>query len=553
MFVKKVQKPNGATAVLIVESVRKAGKITHKTLRSLGSHYEPKELELVIKTAEAIVIEMKERAQPVLTGLDPLEFYARQDKMPKAKTEPEENFEINPLKLEEETRLIVGTQEVFGQMYNQFKFNEVLDTTYKADDWNAILRQSVLSRITDPASKLKTSERLVDYQGIDIPVQKFYRMMDKVAENQDRIRDFVLDSTKKSLDNQIDVAFFDVTTLHFESFDEDELRRFVFSKNCRFKETQVVLALQTTREGLPLGYDLYPGNTYEGKTLIEAVQRQKEKFNVGNVVLVADRAMFNRSNLALMDQMGVSFVVAAKLKALPKFDKASLLEFAQSLDKKKSAFKEFELEGRRLITHFCPDRAKKDLSDRERLVTRLRKQLGENKEIQIAKLIKNQGTKKYLKYAGPNKTRASVNEDKILEDAKWDGLHGIITNVQGERAESLLHRYKDLWQIEEAFRINKHDLKMRPIFHYKPERIKAHIAICYMAYAMIANIRFRLKKSELKLSVEKIRDQLGRVQKSVVVDPATKKRFVLPSKLNPTQEKIYQSLGVQSQTKPYFI
>ena len=107
---------------------------------------------------------------------------------------------------------------------------------------------------------------------------------------------------------------------------------------------------------------------------------------------------------------------------------------------------------------------------------------------------------------------------KILtrQDSLWDGLHGMITNAKEESAQELLNRYKDLWQIEEAFRINKTDLKMRPIFHWKRSRIEAHIAICYLAFSMMVQIRKKLNDAGVKISVDRIRYQLGRVQRSVM-------------------------------------
>lgn len=547
MFIKQVKKPNGKTAVLIVESYRKDGKATHKTLKNLGIAQDDKELEITLKFAVEFLAKMKESTNKLLPIFDPIEFYAVNPPKPV----PAE-FKVNPATLREEVRLVCGSQEVFGQTYKQMNFDKILETDYKEDQWNQVLKQCVLSRIVNPVSKLKTSEQLVDYFGIDISANRLYRMMDKVFENKDRIKKLVLENSLTLLDNQIDVTFFDVTTLHFESFNEDELRRFGFSKNCRFKETQVVLALQTAKGGIPVGYELYPGNTYEGNTLIDAVKNHKEKFNLRKVFLVADRAMFNKNNLAMMDSLGVDYIVAAKLKTLSADSKKEILKFSETANKKEFSVMETELEGRRLIVSYSPERANKDAKDRDRLVVRLKKQLGDKDQIEVKKLIKNQGTKKYLKIS-ENKMIATLNENKIYADSLWDGLHGLITNTKESSAQELMKRYKDLWQIEEAFRINKTDLKMRPIFHWKKSRIEAHIAICYLAFSLIVQIRTKLEKAGVKISVDKIRYQLGRVQKSIVYDPESKKKFVIPSKLNPIQKSIFEAMGVVHPETPYFI
>ena len=121
-------------------------------------------------------------------------------------------------------------------------------------------------------------------------------------------------------------------------------------------------------------------------------------------------------------------------------------------------------------------------------------------KIKIKDVIPNNGTKKYLSVKGGS---ASVNLDKVSSDTQWDGLYGIISNAKEDDIAKLIERYRGLWQIEESFRVNKHDLKMRPIFHWKPERVRAHIAICFLAYAMAKQAVYRLRnQAGLKISFE---------------------------------------------------
>lgn len=167
MFIKQVKKPNGKTAVLIVESYRKDGKATHKTLKNLGIAQDDKELEITLKFAVEFLAKMKESTNKLLPIFDPIEFYAVNPPKP---VPPE--FKVNPTTLREEVRLVCGSQEVFGQTYKQMNFDKILETDYKEDQWNQVLKQCVLSRIVNPVSKLKTSEQLVDYFGIDISANR---------------------------------------------------------------------------------------------------------------------------------------------------------------------------------------------------------------------------------------------------------------------------------------------------------------------------------------------------------------------------------------------
>ena len=145
---------------------------------------------------------------------------------------------------------------------------------------------------------------------------------------------------------------------------------------------------------------------------------------------------------------------------------------------------------------------------------------------------------------------ACINEAKISDDAKWDGLHGVITNIKKDPSLAILSRYVGLWQIEEAFRISKHDLRFRPIYHWTEERIKAHIAICFLAFTLVKQAIYRMKIQQVAMSFEKIRNELLHVQSSLMVDIGTNKRYMIPSHVTPNQKKIYQVFGLKRSEVP---
>jgi transposase len=207
--------------------------------------------------------------------------------------------------------------------------------------------------------------------------------------------------------------------------------------------------------------------------------------------------------------------------------------------------KDYEFEGRRLVVSYSKKRANKDKKDRDRLVERIKKKMT-NGKVRLSDLINNTGTKKYLKIEKKGIKEATLNESKIELDSKWDGIHGVITNHSDNNlsSEEILNRYRGLWQIEAAFRVNKHDLKMRPIYHWTPKRIKAHILICFIAYSLAAFVKYKLNKAKIKLSFEEIRNELSRLQASIVSDKKTGRRFILPSKTTQNQKSIYKAFGL---------
>jgi len=252
------------------------------------------------------------------------------------------------------------------------------------------------------------------------------------------------------------------------------------------------------------------------------VKDLQTQYAIKNILLVADRAMFNEENLSFMESLGIQYIVAAKLKALPTSLKSDILHAdynEEVIGDELHWLKEFEHKSRRLVVGYSAKRAGKDSADRQRLVDRLRKKVKGDK-IKVKDLIPNYGSKKYISIENGN---ASINQEKIKADAQWDGFHGVITNATDKTSSELLSRYRELWQIEEAFRISKHDLKMRPIFHWTENRIKAHIAICFLAFTLAKQAVYRIALQQEPMSFEQIRNELLHAQSSVVIDLASQK------------------------------
>src|SRR5271154_946013 len=189
--------------------------------------------------------------------------------------------------------------------------------------------------------------------------------MDDLIEQEDQIKRAIFETTKNLTPKQsIDLLFFDVTTLYFESQKADELRNFGYGKDGKKGEVQVMLALATTSSGLPIGYTLFPGNTGEVDTLLKSLDDWKRIFTIGEVTVVADRAMMSEDNLKKMEGAQLNYVVAAKLKSLPAKLKQEILsrkhEVSIEVNKEPMQVQEYQYKGRRLIVSFNESRARKD-------------------------------------------------------------------------------------------------------------------------------------------------------------------------------------------------
>jgi len=397
-------------------------------------------------------------------------------------------------------------------------------------------------RIANPGSKFKAQRLLANRFARTHDLDAIYRMMDKLFPKIGEIKAKTFQRAQKLIPESIDILFFDCTTLYFESTDTDDLRRFGYSKDHRFNTTQVVLALATNSDGLPLGYELFEGNKAEVGTLLACLDSWKKQFNLGSVCFVADRAMMSEANLSTLDSQGYQYVVAAKIRAMSDQMKSEILSAhhynATMIGEELAWTGEFSYKKRRLIVSYKKSRAKRDAVQREQILNKINKTLGSEGDTQ--KLITNQGVKKFTKTEA---SKTLLDDAKIDEDMAWDGLHGIVTNIKDASHATVLARYARLWKIEERFRLNKHTLSMRPIFHFKTERIHTHITICYMAFSVLRHMEYIVNLTQ-KISPQFMLEELMEVQSSILKDTSTGKQYRMPSRFSQAASKIYKAFNI---------
>ena len=365
MFVRTVEKGNGRVSLRIVENIKVNGKVKQKTVCGLGTFHkdETKDIEAFKKIGDSIIpkIRQERASQKAIPGLENEVFAPKKRKRRKTAKDDIEKAGCFVEDLEEEKRIQTGTTNIFSNTYKQLDLSDSINTGHKQKEYNELLEKVVLERIHDPQSKMKTAKNLERKKGDSVDLNKVYRMMDRLKLHIPRVKDKILKNTRSLFQQKIDVVFFDVTTLYFESFTPDELRVSGYSKDNKVKETQVMLALMTTQEGLPLGYELFPGNTYEGNTLLKSINTLRESYDLSNTFVVADRGMFVSRNLAEMEKMGIHFIISAKLRKMNKSFREDILRESMSVKKSSSKYwiKEYEYDGRRLIVSYSEKRANK--------------------------------------------------------------------------------------------------------------------------------------------------------------------------------------------------
>ncbi|MCG2791914.1 MAG: IS1634 family transposase [Actinomycetia bacterium] len=549
MFVRVKTSNKGATTyVQIVQSIRKGERVTQKIVRHIGVAYDSDELVKLKILAESIRIKLEAGAQQFL--FKPEEIVKLGESGKKYK---ESDYIVNVKNLKEEQRLVSGIHDVYGKLFLDLGYDKVIKRPSRNKMMARIFSDIVLARVANPVSKRASVDMLEEDFGVTLDLDKVYRMMDRLdADAIDRLKAITYQNTANLLGSKIDVIFYDATTVYFESFTEDELKKNGFSKDLKHNQPQVLLALMVTTDGLPVDYEIFPGDTYEGHTLIPALKKIREKYDIDRVVFVADSAMLSEDNIKMLEDLEehkFSYIVGARLKNMAGSLKDKILD-CSNYKEITPGYKiaHFAYGDREIVVSWSEGRALKDARDRKKAIAKPIKKLNRSKSPK--QHLSNNGYRKYLKVEG--KSRVALDEEKIASDSRWDGLHGVVTNANLS-GEEILSKYNDLWNVEAAFRVTKHDLKVRPVFHWKPRRIIAHIAICFTAYALTKHLEYRVRLQYRKLSIEKIRQVLMKVQTSILFDKVKRIRYGLPSKMKKDARKIYNILDINRSITPYII
>lgn len=467
MFVRKKKNRSGTTSVVVVD--KSHGKF--KELVTIGISKNEEEINQLVQQGEEWIST----------------YYGTRDIFKEQERVEEENKLINYFISNVENVLLNGTQILLDHVFQLIGFDQI------GDD---ILKHLVTARISQPSSKAATVEYLKSYFDEDVELHNIYRYLDKLHKTQQElVQQISVEHTRKILGGKIGLVFYDVTTLYFETDEGDGFREKGWSKDGKHSLPQVVLGLLVSKDGYPLSYSLFNGSQYEARTMIPIVEDFVNRFELKDFVVVADSGLMNKKNLALLETGGYKYIIGARIKN----ESEQIKQWILSLEKQKGLFHETKKDNTRLIIGYTDERARKDRYNRDKGVKRLKSAY---KSGTITKKdINKRGYNKFLKLS--ENVIVKISEDRIRDDEKWDGLKGYITNTHLP-ADEVCKQYNELWVIERAYRITKGTLEMRPMFHFTPKRIEAHVCICFVAYKVYKELERILKISDINLSVDKV-------------------------------------------------
>lgn len=380
-----------------------------------------------------------------------------------------------------------------------------------------ILKQLVFQRLLTPSSKKSAydhRENYVDFRN-DLILEDYYRVLDIIYDEKEKLEKHLNSTLKKKFNRELNVVLYDVTTYYFESVKKDEIKGFGFSKDNKVNQVQVVMGLLIDNNGIPVGYELYPGNTSEFSTLYPVIKDLKEKYKLKKVIVAADRGLNSGKNLLLLKELGLDYVMAYKLKGAKKEIKEKLFEDGYTIEKEFKYkliehVKEIRVDGKvekiqdNLLLGYSEKRAKKDKADRQRLLDKADKLLN-NPSMMKQELKK--GGKKFIKVTKGN-LDIELDVKQIEEAEKMDGFFAIEYSQKELTGREVREIYGSLWKIEDSFRVLKTNLEARPIFVWSEKRIRAHFLICYLALVIERYLEKLLKDNNVNLSTAKIQEAI---------------------------------------------
>lgn len=486
MFIRRKKNGSGSTSILILQ---KRGR-SNIVLKAVGTSSDVAEIEHLYNKAQKEI----ERLQ--LSTVLPFD-QAAERAFADSFTNCIEGFSL------------VGPELLLGKLFDEIGFNAITDELF---------RHLVITRLVYPVSKLKTADYLFKYQSMQLSVYSIYRYLDKLQKYQiEHVKKISLKHTLQLLGNKMSIVFYDVTTLYFESKEEDEFKRMGFSKDGKHQQPQIVLGLLVSQGGYPLDYDVFEGDKYEGDTLLPIIEHFVSKHQVQQLIVVADAGLLSQKNIALLTQKQYQYILGARIKNESEVITKQILSL--QLQDKQSASITRE-DGTKLIVSYTRARALNDYNNRQRGLEKLEKKV---KSGRLTKQhINNKGYNKYLKIEG--QASIYIDKDKYNDDTKWDGLKGYRTNTNLSK-EEVIEQYHQLWQIEKAFRISKHDLQIRPVYHQLKRRIEAHICIAFAACKIYKELERQLKEMKTGQSPEQVIDILKTIYSVEFETPYSTKKY----------------------------
>ena len=386
----------------------------------------------------------------------------------------------------------------------------------------------IVMRLLEPSSKLRAISLLRRHFGIVHSRRTVYAALKTLNRRKEAVERLLI-AEATATEATLSFVLYDVTTLYFESFREDTeeegLRKTGFSKDQKSQQPQIVVGLLVTPTGFPLGYELFRGNTFEGHTMLPVLEKFQMMHQLRTCTVVADAAMLSFDNIQELRAKHFSYIVGARVANL---SPALITQVSATLQQQEDAICRFKTKHGDLLCSFSTKRYRKDKHDMEKQIARAKELVASSTPGRKAKFVQDKGA------------TFTLNTTLIAKTEKLLGIKGYVTNVPEAQMsnQEVIDQYRNLWHVEQTFRMAKSDLAMRPIFHRTEDAVRSHLLLCVIALATQKHLEQRTG-----LSLRRIRDALMDVTDITLADMATGREFIKQSPLSEDAELILKKTG----------
>jgi len=428
-----------------------------------------------------------------------------------------------------------------SRIYHELKIDKFLINKFKARDVsgfkiNNIIKLLVFARCLFPDSKKSTYENKdMFFENTNFSLKEVYNALTYIFPFKKQLQSYIYDHIQKQYKPKNEAIYYDVTNYYFEIDDNDDFRKKGVCKEHR-PNPIVQMGLFMDSLGLPMCYDLFEGNTNDCLTLKPMIQELQKNYDVGRVIVVADKGLNTGNNIAYNKAIGNGYVMSLSVRGANKDLKDYVLDedgyiYNQDKTYKKKSRKcpreiiitKKDKDGRTIkvkqnvdehqVVFWSADYAKRAKAERQPAIDKARDLIGNVQKYNKKNCV---GASKYVKHLVFDKntgeiieakSQLSLDEDKIAEEEKLDGYYMIVSSEFDRTPDEIIDIYRGLWRIEETFKVTKSELDTRPVYVSRKDHIESHFLTCYISLVLSRVLQHKLDK---KYSVAKILESLSK-------------------------------------------
>jgi hypothetical protein len=514
-------KARGISYLQLVEGYWEDGRAKHRLLKSLG-----REDQLDPKMIDRLRASLKRYASP--SG-------------PEAAIVDLDALSVSPGRR-------VGSLLPLQALWRELEFDRILSELADGRRFSFsvpnVIKAIVFQRVLDPGSERSLVRSFLpsvfapEFDGIEL--QHAYRALQCLAGVGPEVEARLTGVMTEKLFADASLVLFDTTSTYFEGVGPEGLASFGYSRDKRGDRPQANLALLTSREGLPLGHWLYPGKQSDVRSMAETSREFRARLGLGSFVIVADRGMVSAANLQALQDDGIEYVIAERLRRNTANEALARAGRYKRVTRNLEV-KEIKTDGiERVLVCRNLERAAEDARQRDAIVQQLQEKIAQGG---VREQLKN-GARRYLKLTGAT---PEIDLKKVHEDARYDGKWVLRTSTSLP-PEQVALAYRGLWRVENAFRTLKTPLELRPLFHTSEAGVRGHVQACVLAYALVRIIEDRLDSAGLDLNAKEALQQLDSIhQVTIHLGGTHLERTSTPT---PEQAALLRALKAEPAPKP---